>query len=125
MPYAPLNIHDVYRQGKGLNDVWANPFFADMRQWQQQYNPGLGAPQRHPNGNLLMPCPYRDHHADLLKILLRHEPDPIDDNARAALLDPGYHAGLEQFGRDLAALSDPIWESEYLTPGRAGEEGTG
>jgi MoaA/NifB/PqqE/SkfB family radical SAM enzyme len=116
VPYSPLNINEVYARGKDLNDVWAHPFFADMRQWQQQYNPGLGAPQPHANGNLFMPCPYRDHHADFLRIYQRHEPDPVDENAKAALLDPEYHAGLEQFDRELAALSDPLWEREYSPP---------
>ncbi|HOQ98322.1 MAG TPA: radical SAM protein [Anaerolineae bacterium] len=116
VPYAPLNIHDVYARGQDLNDVWANPFFADLRAWQQQYNPGLGAPQPHPNGNLFMPCPYRDHHADFMQIYARHEPDPSDENARAALMDPEYHAGMQQFDRELAALADPMWEAEYLPP---------
>jgi len=114
VPYAPVNIHDVYAQGKDLNDVWAEPFFASMREWQQRYNPGLGAPRPHPDGNLFMPCPYRDHHAEFMKILLQHEAEPADENARAALLDPEYHAGLEQFDRELAELADPLWESEYL-----------
>ncbi len=114
VPYAPVNIHDIFRQGKTLNDVWAEPFFTAIRQWQDRYNPGLGAPQPHPNGNLLRPCPIRDHHAEFQKILMEHEPDPTDDNARAALLDPDYHAGLEQFGHELAELTDPVWEADYL-----------
>ncbi len=116
VPYAPLNIHQVYEQGQNLNDVWANPFFADLRRWQQTYNPGLGAPQPHPNGNLYMPCPYRDHHAEFMEILLRHEAEPTDENARAALLDPAYREGMEQFDRELGDLLDPIWRRDYLPP---------
>ncbi|HOG46557.1 MAG TPA: radical SAM protein [Anaerolineae bacterium] len=114
VPYSPLNIHDVYAGGGSLNDVWAHPFFADLRAWQQQYNPGMGLPGPHPRGNLLTPCPYRDHHAQFMEILRRHEPDPTDENAEAALLDPEYHEGMVRFDRELAALADPIWQREYL-----------
>jgi MoaA/NifB/PqqE/SkfB family radical SAM enzyme len=117
VPYSPVNIHNVYAQGKTLNDVWADPFFAAIREWQQQYNPGMGAPRPHPDGNLLRPCPFRDHHAEFQRLLALHEPDPTDDNARAALLDPAYHAGMEQFDRELAAVTDPVWEAEYLGRG--------
>ena len=113
VPYSPVNIHDVYAQGKTLNDVWAEPFFARIRRWQQDYNPGLGAPGEHPNGNLFRPCPFRDHHAEFQRMLMEFEPDPTDENARAALLDPEYHAGLERFDRELAELVDPIWEARY------------
>lgn len=114
VPYSPVNIHDVYASDKNLNDVWAEPFFARIRDWQQEYNPGLGAPRPHRDGNLLRPCPIRDHHAEFQKMLMEHEPDPTDENAREALLDPAYHEGLERFDRELAELSDPVWEADYL-----------
>ena len=114
VPYSPVNIHDVYAQGKTLNDVWAEPFFARIRAWQEAYNPGLRTPRPHPDGNLLRPCPIRDHHAEFQRMLVEHEPDPTDENAREALLDPAYHAGLEAFGRELATLADPVWEADYL-----------
>ena len=37
IPYSPLNIHDVYAQGKTLFDVWAHPFLARIRAWQGDY----------------------------------------------------------------------------------------
>ncbi len=116
VPYSPVNIRDIYAQGKTLNDVWSEPFFASIRQWQQEYNPGMGAPRPHHNGNLMRPCIYRDHHAKFMELVAAHEPDPIDENAEAALLDADYHAGMEAFDRELAALEDPIWESRYLGP---------
>ena len=113
VPYSPVNIYTAYAQGKDLNDVWADPFFASIRKWQQAYNPGMGAPEPHPRGNLLRPCPIRDHYADFQRLLALHEPDPVDANAQAALTDPAYQAGLEAFGRELAELADPIWEERY------------
>ncbi len=114
VPYSPVNIHTVYDRNKTLNDVWEEPFFASIRSWQQTYNPGLGAPGQHPDGNLLMPCIYRDHHADFMRLAREHEPDPTDENSRAALLDPAYHEGMEQFDRELAALTDPLWQARYV-----------
>ena len=109
MPYSPVNINDVYAQGKALNDVWADPFFADIRRWQQSY--------RQDKGNWLMPCPMRDHHADLRRLLAEHEPEPTDANARAALLDAGYARGLAEYDAAYEATSGPLWEKHYLRSG--------
>jgi hypothetical protein len=58
----------------------------------------------------MAPCLIRDHHADFMKLMGEH-PDvrPLDDDAKAALDDPAYHAGLEQFDRDYEALTGPKW----------------
>ena len=66
------------------------------------------------DGNLLMACPIRDHHKELRRIVLEHEPDPVDDNARQALLDPGYARGLLAYDEALEGLTRPIWEKQYL-----------
>jgi hypothetical protein len=62
----------------------------------------------------MAPCLIRDHHADFMKLMWEH-PDvrPLDDDAKAALDDPAYHAGLEQFDRDYEALTGPKWEERY------------
>ena len=109
MPYSPVNINALYAQGKTLNDAWADPFFAGIRRWQQSY--------RQDKGNWLMPCPMRDHHADLRRLLAEHEPEPADANARAALLDPEYARGLAEYDAAYQTLSGPIWEKHYLRPG--------
>ena len=109
LPYSPVNINDVYAQGKTLNDVWADPFFAGIRQWQQSY--------REDEGNWLMPCPIRDHHSDLRRLLAEHEPDPADANARIALLDEGYARSMAENGAAYQAQSGPVWENHYLRHG--------
>lgn len=115
VPYSPLNINKLFAEGKTINDMWTEPFFAGLRTWQ--YNYGF-ANERKPHqecGNWLRPCPIRDHHADFQRVVMAHEPDPTDDNARAALLDAEYHAGLEKFDQELAAKLDPIWQAQYQT----------
>jgi len=114
IPYSPVNIRDAYARGKTLNDVWAEPFFASLRAWQRRYGYRENGEPCGECGNWLAPCPIRDHHGEFQRILLEHGPEPSDEDARAALGDAGYHAGLEAFDRELAALTDPVWQAQYL-----------
>jgi hypothetical protein len=96
-----------------LDDVWARPFFKDIRQWQHDYGyreANEKCPDCH---NWLAPCIIRDHHADFMELVKRHEPKPTDEDARAALQDPDYHAGLARFGEELEELTGPIWREGY------------
>lgn len=115
-PYTPKNIKEIFAHGGTLDELWTDPFFADVRRWQRGYGyreahePGDGQ-----CGNWMAPCLIRDHHGDCLGILRRHDHvKPMDDDARLALDDPRYHAGLEQFGCDYEALSGPRWRDLYL-----------
>lgn len=114
VPYSPVNIYEIYGRGKNLNDVWAHPFFADLRQWQRDYGYGKNVAVDGPVKNWIMPCPMRDHFADLFPLLEKHRPHPIDDNAAEALADPEYYQGLVEYDRKVAALLDPVWEENYL-----------
>jgi MoaA/NifB/PqqE/SkfB family radical SAM enzyme len=122
MPYAATNIQAAYSQGKTLNDVWAEPFFDSLRAWQHErgFQRPMAAGGRH--ANWLMDCPIRDNHADLRRLLIEFEPEPIDDNAAAALIDTGYHDGMEAFDRELAGLMDPVWETRYMGSAIGGQE---
>jgi len=106
MPYSPVNIKDVYARGGTLNDVWQEPFFQALRQWQLDYKKS--------NRNGLAPCPNRDHHDELAQLLKVHEPDPTDANAAETLTDPGYTTGLVAYNREFEALTGEIWENHYL-----------
>ncbi|MEN6580200.1 MAG: radical SAM protein [Anaerolineaceae bacterium] len=106
MPYSPININDAYRNGKTLNDVWQDPFFTSLRNWQKSY--------KQKNGNWLMPCPIRDHHSDLRKMLEEYRPEPSDESAQEALLDPDYAAGMDRYDQAYQSLSDVIWQDHYL-----------
>jgi hypothetical protein len=39
---------------------------------------------------------------------------PTDDDAKAALEDPGWHEGLEAFDREFCGITDPFWEKQYM-----------
>ena len=106
MPYSPVNIRDVYARGKTLNDVWQEPFFQAVRQWQYDYiNDGR---------SMLAPCPNRDHHDELERLLIECEPEPTDTNAAETLIDPEYTRGLVAYSRRLEAITGSIWEKHYL-----------
>jgi hypothetical protein len=116
-PYAPVNLNVAFEQGRTLNDVWAEPFFSHLRSWQREYGYKRTMSQEGSHGNWITPCPIRDHHAEFRRIVLEHEPEPADENAAAALLDPAYSEGMQQYDRALAELFDPLWESEYMVKG--------
>lgn len=124
VPYSPVNIKDVFARGGTLDDVWAEPLFGAFRNWQRDHGYRENGQAYADSGNWLMPCPIRDHHGEFRAMLKRHPARPIDADAQAALEDPDYAAGLEQFGKDLSRLTDPIWRERYLAePGRSGERG--
>jgi hypothetical protein len=108
LPYSPLKAQDVFARGGTMTDVWADPFFGAVRQWQTDFQTA--------NRNEIAPCPMRDHHMELRRLLNEYEPDPLDDNARQALLDPEYAAGMADYDRRFGELADPIWESYYNRP---------
>jgi len=116
MPYSPVNIHDIYAQGKNLIDVWADPFFARIRAWQRDYGHKKSLSEGGRHGNWIMPCPMRDHYAELYPLLREYNPTPVDENAAAALQDPEYREQLIEYNRSVGKLFDPIWESRYLHP---------
>jgi hypothetical protein len=115
VPYSPVNIKDVFARGGTLDDVWSEPLFGAFRNWQHGYGFREDGQPYGGRGNWLMPCPIRDHYSEFLAMLNRHPAKPIDADAKAALEDAGYAAGLEKFGEQLGALTDPIWRERYLT----------
>jgi MoaA/NifB/PqqE/SkfB family radical SAM enzyme len=113
-PYTPVNVRDVFARGGTLDDVWRHPFFADIRRWQRRQGYREAGEPCPDCGNWMAPCIIRDHHEDFMELMRRHEPAPLDEDARAALADPEYHAGLERFGRELEELTGPVWRERYL-----------
>jgi MoaA/NifB/PqqE/SkfB family radical SAM enzyme len=111
VPYSPVNVNKIYATGGTLNDAWADAFFAGIRDWQNDYRIGNGRP-----GNWMAPCVIRDHHADFRRLVMQHEPDPTDQNAAEALLDPDYARGMEAYDEAYGSLSGEIWEKHYLRP---------
>ncbi|MEW5902639.1 MAG: SPASM domain-containing protein, partial [Acidobacteriota bacterium] len=114
VPYSPVDIHDAYARGKTLINIWADPFFAKLRRWQSEYSNENEYTKGSRYGNLMMPCPIRDHYDEFFKILQEHRPEPVDENAREAMLDPDYRRGMIDYNRALSDLFEPIWKTKYM-----------
>lgn len=121
VPYAPVNVYDIWSRGGTMTNAWQSPFFAEIRKWQREYGFRESDEPRGECGNWLAPCPIRDHHGTLRELVRKLKPRPTDADAEAALADPDYGRGLEEYGARIADLTSPIWKEEYLDPagGRA------
>ncbi len=111
-PYSVGNVNELFARGSDLNELWEAPFFEALRGWQRAYGFGNGGPSR--EGNLLVPCPVRDHYRDFRDMLQAHAPEPEDEAARFAAADEEYYLGLTSYGEESARLSQGVWEAEYL-----------
>jgi MoaA/NifB/PqqE/SkfB family radical SAM enzyme len=112
VPYSAANIHDIYRQGGTLDDVYELPYFQAIRQWQWEYGLGKQRPEEH--GNWLLPCSIRDHYAMGRGLIDAFHAEPEDAAASEALQDGRYYDAMVQYDRELRGLFDPIWKAEYL-----------
>jgi MoaA/NifB/PqqE/SkfB family radical SAM enzyme len=110
-PYSPVNINKIYKKDGTLNDVLKEPFFESIRQWQKDY--ALDK-KPHEMGNWITPCPIRDHYNIMKNLLNGYHPKPTDEAAEKALNDHKYQEGLEKYDKEVAELTNPIWEKEYL-----------
>jgi hypothetical protein len=110
VPYSPVNIKEVYARGGNLNDIFCEPFFADIRRWQMRIKQDTGV------SNLLNPCPIRDHNADLRQLIRTHEAEPIDVNSAHALQDASYALGMDEYDKEYQAIVDHLWQNVYLKP---------
>jgi MoaA/NifB/PqqE/SkfB family radical SAM enzyme len=113
VPYSAVNVREAFAKKQTMSDIWAHPFFAEMRVWQREYGFREVGEVRSKTDNWLMPCPIRDHHGDFRELVVKYNAKPTDDDAKAALADEQYHEGMCKFGHDLGTLTDPIWQGQY------------
>jgi len=114
-PFSVHNIKEVYAEGGDLNTVVLSPFGEKIRIWQRDYFFDKPNDQK---GNLIAPCPYRDHHRKMRAIIDSNHAAPIDENGRLALADHEYDEGMVNYGKEFGSLSYRIWEDHYLDPER-------
>jgi MoaA/NifB/PqqE/SkfB family radical SAM enzyme len=58
-PFSVHNIKDIYAGGGDLNTALFSPLLTGIRDWQREY---FDDKPNYEKGNLLVPCPIRDHH---------------------------------------------------------------
>ncbi len=112
VPYSPVNIVEIYRQGGTLEDAYKYPFFKALRRWHDAYGFGKGDPQRH--HNWLAQCAIRDNFLMMKRLVERYKPKPADDAARQLVEVPEYSQWMIEYGRRLRQLTEPIWREAYL-----------
>jgi MoaA/NifB/PqqE/SkfB family radical SAM enzyme len=111
IPFHCDNILAIYDQGGTLNDVLYSTYFKKIREWQHDYS--LGRPARE-KGNLILPCPIRDHHEAIYRILQdSRRVVPSDEPAKVSIEDNAYHEGLFAYDEALREVIDPLWQKEY------------
>ena len=110
-PYTTHNITEVYENGGTLNEVILSPFMTRIREWQDNYFNDVADG---PRGNMLAPCPIKDHHPEMREIIDEVNAGPADDNAAATLTDREYYEGMCQFGQQLEAVTREMWEKDFL-----------
>ena len=47
-------------------------------------------------------------------MLEEYKPEPSDESAQEALLDPDYAAGMDRYDQAYQSLSDVVWQEHYL-----------
>lgn len=109
-PYAAGNINEIYARGGELSEVLTSPYFESLQTWQKNYAMSGDAY----TGNWALPCPMRDHYADMLEILQQTHPHPTDEAAAEALRDPQYQKAMLHYDKELEAVFGPLWRQKYL-----------
>ncbi len=111
-PYAAANMDDLYRQGGNLNDLIEMPLHEMIRDWQFKY---------WKDGDLLRPCPIRDHYRMAKKFVLDTKAIPADPGTAAIIKDPSYEKKMDDYDRELAKRTTRIWEDVYKNGSRRRE----
>ncbi len=114
-PYTVDNIVAAYEQGRDLNSVLNSTFFRSIRRWQRNY--GFLKPS-HEVGNLITPCPYRDHYDSARQITTGCQARPADHAAAEAIGDDIYCQKMTEYGRNVSDLFGDIWNRLYIEPER-------
>ena len=110
-PYTSHNILKVFESGGNLNDVLFSPLMKKIREWQINYSTNDKSGYC---GNMFAPCPIRDHHKDMRKILDETNAQPADKSAEIALHDDFYYRGMCQYGEMVEDITGEMWENEFL-----------
>jgi len=112
-PYSTCNIHEIYRTGGNLNDAWATPLLAGIRDWQRKHLACDGSDAGSVGSRLVAACPVRDHYSDFVDIVRKSGAAPVGDSADACMASPAFTKQMVGYGQEFADLSGPVLEIEY------------
>lgn len=110
VPYYEDNVYDLYKKGKTLGDALKSDLMQKGNQWQIRY----GLKDKKNPGNWLRPCSIRDHYANFREHILSNKAKGENKEAQEILHDKGYYENMVRYDEELKALTDSIWEKEFL-----------
>jgi MoaA/NifB/PqqE/SkfB family radical SAM enzyme len=108
-PYSTANIYRIYEKGGNLNNVINLPLHSKIRNWQSEYR-GRG-------GDLLRPCPIRDHYIMAKSWLCSTKEVTADRSSLEILQDEAYEEKMSLYDKMLEEETSPIWKEKYLNEG--------
>jgi MoaA/NifB/PqqE/SkfB family radical SAM enzyme len=103
-PYTNANIKEIYAQGGNLNDLINRPLYKRIREWQFDY---------WKNGDLLRPCPIRDHYKLAKRFVLEAKARPADEGAAEIIKSRRYEQKMDEYDETLKEKTSQIWEDVY------------
>jgi MoaA/NifB/PqqE/SkfB family radical SAM enzyme len=109
-PFSDTNLLEVYSEGGNIASAVENSrLLKRMRQWQEDY--GYGKKE---TGNLMMPCPIRDHFADYLEIIKKTGARYVADDIFVDINDQVLVEKMKKYSAELKKELDPVWEERFL-----------
>ncbi|MEO0156452.1 MAG: radical SAM protein, partial [candidate division WOR-3 bacterium] len=108
-PYAAANLKEIYENGGNLNDLINLPLHKKIREWQFKY---------WKEGDLLRPCPIRDHYLIAKNFVLETQAKPADQSAEEILNSPDYEKKMAEYDFELERKTRVIWEKVYRNGAR-------
>ena len=113
-PYSAGNINDIYNNGGNLNTIWELPLLKSIRNWQREHGHGrCGIENGKKRSNLLLPCPFRDHYIQFLKLVDREKCESQDSEICAHLQDSYFIKHMSDYNDKLNNLFGPLWSKTY------------
>jgi MoaA/NifB/PqqE/SkfB family radical SAM enzyme len=117
-PFYVHNIKEIYAKGGTLNDALFSEFFKGIRKWEHSYV--LDTSPDH-MGNAIIPCAIRDHF-DMMNELVRQTGAKLsDEQADLATKSQEVRQNLLDYGKQVAKVTNGVWQKEYLDPERNGD----
>lgn len=65
-------------------------------------------------GNLITPCPVRDHYREAYRLVTEFKAKPVDINAENAISDAEYRRRMTAYGDEITSLTEMTWRRDYL-----------
>ena len=109
-PFSDTNLIDVYTKGGNISEAVENSkLLRLMRKWQEDY----GFNKKGETGNLMMPCPVRDHFVDYAKIIKESGANSVDSDCFIDINDPVLAKKFTDYDVELKKELDPLWEERF------------